>query len=66
VRPVLEVEVKNTTYLSSSKSTTTLNERTPLIKSGVRPDIRRTNDDVDRQSVAGLGRLVEVGLPLIM
>ncbi|TXT16028.1 hypothetical protein VHUM_00531 [Vanrija humicola] len=67
VRPVLEVEVNNTgSYLSSSKSTTTLNERTPLIKPGVRPDIRRTNDDVDRQSVAGLGRLVEVGLPLII
>ncbi|KAL1413181.1 hypothetical protein Q8F55_000931 [Vanrija albida] len=67
VRPVIEVEVKATaTLLTSSRSTTTLNERTPLIKSGVRPDIRRTNDDVDRQSVAGLGRLVEVGLPLII
>lgn len=47
-------------------------ERTPLIKSGVKPDIRRTAEDVERSITAvkqveiGLGKMVELGLPLIM
>jgi putative membrane protein len=49
-----------------------LGERTPLIKPGVRPDIRRTAEDVERSISAvkqveiGLGKMVELGLPLIM
>jgi hypothetical protein len=49
-----------------------LGERTPLIKPGVRPDIRRTAEDVERSITAikqvevGLGKMVELGLPLIM
>lgn len=45
-----------------------LGERTPLIKSGVKPDIRRTAEDVAKsmQVEVGLGRMVELGLPLIM
>lgn len=48
------------------------NERTPLIKPGVRPDLRRSIDetnaavDVMRRAEVGLGRMVELGLPLIM
>jgi hypothetical protein len=47
---------------------TNLGERTPLIKSGVKPDIRRTAEDVAKsmQVEVGLGRMVELGLPLIM
>jgi hypothetical protein len=47
-------------------------ERTPLIKIGVKPDIRRTAEDVERSRTAvkqvevGLGKMVELGLPLIM
>jgi hypothetical protein len=47
-------------------------ERTPLIKVGVKPDIRRTAEDVERSRTAvkqvevGLGKMVELGLPLIM
>ena len=46
----------------------TPNERTPLIKPGVTPDIRRTAEDVDRsmQVEVGLGKMVQLGLPLIM
>jgi len=45
-----------------------LDERTPLIKPGVKPDIRRTAEDVAKsmQVEVGLGRMVELGLPLIM
>jgi putative membrane protein len=49
-----------------------LGERTPLIKPGVKPDIRRTAEDVERSITAvkqvevGLGKMVELGLPLIM
>jgi len=45
-----------------------IDERTPLIKSGVKPDIRRTAEDVAKsmQVEVGLGRMVELGLPLIM
>lgn len=49
------------------------NERTPLIKAGVKPDIRRTSEDVtnyadmiNRGTQGGLGKMVELGLPLIM
>lgn len=55
--------------LNSAASTVT--ERTPLIKFGVRPDVRRTADEVHKQRVqhqsgGNLGGLVEVGLPLVM
>ena len=43
-----------------------LTERTPLIKAGVKPDIRRTTEDVVKRAEVGLGRMVELGLPLIM
>jgi hypothetical protein len=49
-----------------------VNERTPLIKAGVTPDIRRTAEDVERSRTAlmsaggGIGKMVELGLPLIM
>ena len=49
-----------------------LTERTPLIKPGVKPDIRKSLDDapagldVVRRAKVGLGRMVELGLPLIM
>jgi hypothetical protein len=39
-------------------------ERTPLIKAGVKPDIRLTAED--GKPALGLGRMVELGLPLIM
>lgn len=48
------------------------NERTPLIKAGVKPDVRKSVDDaqatmnVMRRAEVGLGRMVELGLPLIM
>jgi len=47
-------------------------ERTPLIKAGVKPDLRKSIDDtqatmdVMRRAEVGLGRMVELGLPLIM
>lgn len=43
-------------------------ERTPLIKAGVKPDIRWTGPATgERQNAEiGLGRMVELGLPLIM
>ena len=47
-------------------------ERTPLIKPGVTPDLRKTVDDVDlstnliKRAEIGLGRMVELGLPLIL
>lgn len=40
------------------------NERTPLIKAGVKPDIRWTAEE--GKADIGLGRMVELGLPLIM
>jgi putative membrane protein len=47
------------------------NERTPLIKAGVKPDYRKSVDEtqamaVMRRAEVGLGRMVELGLPLIM
>lgn len=44
---------------------------TPLIKAGVRTDVRRTVEEVDaavasHTEIAGYGRMVEVGLPLVM
>lgn len=53
-------------------ATVDMTERTPLIKAGVKPDIRRTPGDVERSlqlmrdDKVGLGRMVELGLPLIM
>jgi putative membrane protein len=46
----------------------TANEHTPLIKPGVTPDIRRTAEDVERsmQVEVGLGKMVQLGLPLIL
>jgi putative membrane protein len=49
-----------------------IDERTPLIKPGVKPDVRRTPEDVRaaaetiKRTEIGLGRMVELGLPLIM
>lgn len=49
-----------------------MDERTPLIKPGVKPDVRRTPEDVRvaaetiKRAEIGLGRMVELGLPLIM
>jgi putative membrane protein len=49
-----------------------IDERTPLIKPGVKPDVRRTPEDVRaaaetiKRAEIGLGRMVELGLPLIM
>ena len=43
-----------------------------MIKAGVTPDIRRTAEDVERsidavkQVEIGLGKMVQLGLPLIM
>lgn len=48
------------------------NERTPLIKAGVIPDLRKSVDDAQpgmdlgQRAEVGLGRMVELGLPLIM
>lgn len=39
-------------------------ERTPLIKVGVKPDIRLTPED--GKPTMGLGRMIELGLPLIL
>jgi putative membrane protein len=68
VRPTI-TEKKSTTSSGNSSA----NERTPLIKSGVRSDLRRTHHDVDTQTSSlesahrdKLGRMVEVGLPLII
>lgn len=48
-----------------------LGERTPLIKTGVNPDQRKSSADeastkLLRRAEVGLGRMVELGLPLIM
>jgi len=48
-----------------------IGERTPLIKPGVKPDMHKTTDDTEsnkilRRAEVGLGRMVELGLPLIM
>lgn len=49
-----------------------ISERTPLIKAGVKPDLRKSGDEGDsgtklmKRAEAGLGRMVELGLPLIM
>jgi putative membrane protein len=43
-----------------------------LIKAGVKPDLRKSGDEGDsgtklmKRAEAGLGRMVELGLPLIM
>ncbi|RSH87989.1 uncharacterized protein EHS24_000512 [Apiotrichum porosum] len=76
-RPTInEIEKKasarSTSAMSRLSTTSTVNERTPLIKSGVRQDIRRTAEDVDAAAAAAssadsvLGRMVEVGLPLVI
>ena len=47
-------------------------ERTPLIKAGVKPDLRKTLDDAEtsasvlQHAEVGLGEMVELGLPSIM
>ncbi|KLT44479.1 UPF0187-domain-containing protein [Cutaneotrichosporon oleaginosum] len=58
---------------TSSSGNSSANERTPLIKSGVRSDLRRTHQDVETQTSSlktahrdKLGRMVEVGLPLVI
>lgn len=68
VRPTL-TEKKS----MASSTANSVNERTPLIKSGVRTDNRRTHEDVDEQSTHfkmanrdSLGGMVEVGLPLVI
>lgn len=56
----------------SDKGKKRIDERTPLIKPGVKPDVRRTPEDVRsaaetiKRAEIGLGRMVELGLPLIM
>jgi putative membrane protein len=51
----------------SAGSSTSLNERTPLLKAGVRTDTRRTVEDVgSKTSEVAFGRMVEVGLPLVV
>lgn len=77
-RPRRPTAVRVRPSLTEKKSVTpsmasTVNERTPLIKSGVRTDNRRTHEDVDSQSSTlksanrnSLGGMVEVGLPLVI
>ncbi|ORY25958.1 Bestrophin, RFP-TM, chloride channel-domain-containing protein, partial [Naematelia encephala] len=46
-----------------------MTERTPLISAGVKPDLRKSLDDeavMVRRAEKGLGRMVELGLPLII
>ncbi|GFZ44871.1 hypothetical protein JCM24511_02597 [Saitozyma sp. JCM 24511] len=49
-----------------------IDERTPLIKPGVKPDVRRTPEDVRaaketiKRTEIGLGRMIELGLPLVI
>ncbi|GFZ50322.1 hypothetical protein JCM24511_08079, partial [Saitozyma sp. JCM 24511] len=56
----------------SDKGKKRIGERTPLIKPGVKPDVRRTPEDVRsaaqtvKRVEIGLGRMVELGLPLII
>ncbi|BEI98861.1 hypothetical protein CcaverHIS631_0311600 [Cutaneotrichosporon cavernicola] len=75
VRRPTAVRVRPT--LTENKSTSSPgscpNERTPLIKSGVVSDLRRTHQEVDSQASSlnnatrdKLGSMVEVGLPLII
>ena len=58
--------------LKADKLRQKANERTPLIKAGVIPDLRKSVDDaqptmdVVQRAEVGLGRMVELGLPLIM
>lgn len=48
------------------------NEATPLIKPGVKPDVRRTASDVLtteellKNRDTGMGSMIELGLPLMM
>ncbi|OCF37198.1 hypothetical protein I316_01105 [Kwoniella heveanensis BCC8398] len=46
-------------------ATTRATERTPLIKKGVKPD-RLTSAEVTQRAEIGLGRMVELGLPLMI
>lgn len=57
--------------MASSSGGSSVSERTPLIKSGVRTDNRRTHEEVETQSSTlesahRLGRMIEVGLPLVI
>lgn len=79
VRPMLDEKTLRTEQTRSaapsirsnpSVRSTSSSERTPLIKAGVRQDLRRTADEVETQQseakAIALGRMVEVGLPLVM
>ena len=66
-------EREDRTHHASLHGTSRANatERTPLIKAGVKPDYRNSVDEtqamaVMRRAEVGLGRMVELGLPLIM
>jgi putative membrane protein len=56
----------------SDKGKKRIDERTPLIKPGVKPDVRRMPEDVRsasetiKRAEIGLGRMVELGLLLIV
>ena len=65
VEALRENSTSSATSAHKSVSATSLTERTPLIKAGVKPDIRRTLRDVEASTV-GFGRMVEVGLPLVI
>lgn len=63
---------RSVSALSAMSTSSTVNERTPLIKSGVRADTRRRGTDPAGEAAARaaadgmLGHMVEVGLPLII
>ncbi|WVF68960.1 hypothetical protein IAT40_003734 [Kwoniella sp. CBS 6097] len=54
-----------TTGRTTAAMTSRTNERTPLIKKGVKPD-RLTSAGVAQRAELGLGRMVELGLPLMI
>ena len=68
---VIIAEVKHAHELSPSLVRTRATESTPLIKAGVTPDLRKTMYDGGapadvQRAEQGLGRMIELGLPLIM
>lgn len=73
VRPMLDektLKQEQSRSTATSLRSTSSSERTPLIKAGVRQDLRRTADEVENHKTEAkaiaLGRMVEVGLPLVM
>lgn len=70
--PVQRGLTKDKAPLHDAAAIVDMTERTPLIKPGVTPDIRRTAEDVERSigmmrsSDVGLGKMIQLGLPLIM